>query len=157
VSLFTSSVSPGGSISYSFTRENIGGEGPSGISTWDHMGYLSLDTQYDSSDIALPWTFSVSTYHLSPGWSNSLTKTKPIPSDVPPGSYHLIFREDIGGPPNNYPGVVESNENNNWKASANTVLVQGGSSRIQNDTNLTQMAELLRGLQLLLNQIEYLP
>ena len=119
LNLQTTAVNPGGLITYTYTISNIGGEGPTGISTFDVAGYLSSDAVLDAGDLELGGGYSVWTYHLTAGWSQSRTESDVvIPNTVPPGSYYLIVVADAkpGLPPNFYPGVSEANESNNWRA-----------------------------------------
>jgi hypothetical protein len=119
-------VNPGDDVSYSYTIANIGGapESPS-ISTWDVATYLSSDNVLDGSDLELGSGYSVWTYALSEGWSLPHDGLVEIPDGVALGDYYLIVVADVrpGQPPNYYPGVVESNESNNWLASASTFAV----------------------------------
>ena len=113
-------------LKFTYTVENIGGEGPVGNSTFDVAGYLSNDAVLDGSDTMIlgpggsSGTYSVWTYHLSEGWSHSLYVEDGDITGTAPGTYYLIVDADTlpGLPPNNYPGVVESDETNNWTASA---------------------------------------
>jgi len=125
LTLHSATSAPGGTISYTYTRKNAGAEGPAGNSTWDQMGFLSTDNTFDAQDIPLGTSYSVSTYHLSAGWTNTLSRTPVIPQDVPHGEYYLIVYEDVrpGQPPNNYPGVEESDETNNWRCSETKVVI----------------------------------
>lgn len=129
--LVVTEVIPGnidnGTLYFSYTVANTGGEGPSGNSIFDVAAYLSADNQLDGSDIELVWGYCVMTYHLDVGWSHTRDDNAPLaqPQVIPPGDYYLIILVDAkpGQPPNFYPGVVESNETNNWKASSTTVTI----------------------------------
>lgn len=139
LTLNTASVIPGGIISYSVNRKNIGGEGPVGNTSWDEMAYLSKDNILDSSDIPLPSTYLTSTFHLSPNWTNTLSTFKEIPKDISPGSYYLIYKVDIGGPPNNYSGFTESDENNNVTVSQtllNVIILTSTQSSLKSSSTL---------------------
>jgi hypothetical protein len=116
----------GGSITFTDTVSNAGGDGPAGNSTFDVAVYLSSDQVLDEGDVQVGWGYSVWQYHLSVGWSRGDLMTNiPIPDNLPPGTYYLIVLADAfpGQPPNNYPGVTEANETNNWRASTSTVTV----------------------------------
>ncbi len=125
VTLDTTTVTEGGTLGFSYTITNIGGEGPAGNSTFDVAAYLSTDAVLDGSDTMVlglggsSGSYSVWTYHLDVGWSNSLYVNNGV-IEASPGRYYLIVDADTlpGQPPNYYPGVVESDETNNWTASA---------------------------------------
>jgi hypothetical protein len=102
------------------------GNAVGGTSTFDVLAYLSSDAVLDDSDLPLTSAYSVWTYPLSVGWSASDTRRfLTIPGSVSPGEYYIIVLADAlpERPPNFYPGVVESNETNNWRASMQ-ILVQ---------------------------------
>ncbi|MHC4537664.1 MAG: hypothetical protein ACYS6K_27335, partial [Planctomycetota bacterium] len=108
-----------GDLNYSYTIANTGGEGPAGVGpTFDVVAYISTDDILDEGDAVLTNSYSVWTYHLSEGWSQSRTESDTSLPDISPGDYYLIVVADVwpGLPPNYYPGVEESNENNNWTA-----------------------------------------
>jgi hypothetical protein len=123
------SIQPGGTGQVCYTVRNIGSEGPSGNSTFDVAMYLSQDATLDPSDIELPWGYSAWTYHLSVAWSSGVCDSvwfvDARGNPITPGTYYLIVVADAkpGQPPNYYPGVVESNESNNWTASTTTITV----------------------------------
>ncbi|MHC4115706.1 MAG: hypothetical protein ACYSSL_10385, partial [Planctomycetota bacterium] len=75
------------------------------------MAYLSTDDTLDTGDTMLAGSYSLWTYHLSVGWSQSRSES----AALQPGDYYLIVLADAGL---YYPGVEEANENNNWTASA---------------------------------------
>lgn len=111
-------------LAFTFTIENIGGEGPAENPTFDVAGYLSTDAVLDGSDTMIlgpdgsSGTYSVWTYHLSVGWSNSHYVDDGDITGTAPGMYYLIVDADTtpGEAPNFYPGVEESDEDNNWLA-----------------------------------------
>ncbi|MDY6987069.1 MAG: LamG-like jellyroll fold domain-containing protein [Thermodesulfobacteriota bacterium] len=127
--LVVTEVIPGdivdGVLHFSYTVVNVGAAGPSGVSTFDVMPYLSTDQELDESDIEFVWGYSVWTYPLGEGWSQTLSLEGLLPEGIPPGDYYLIVLADAlpGQPPNYYPGVMESDETNNWTASVSTVNV----------------------------------
>ncbi len=127
IDLTSTEVSPGQDVSYTYTISNIGGQAPeySDPSRWDVATYLSINNLLDGNDLELIWGYSAWTYPLSVGWSHSLPDQALIPIGVAPGDYYLIVVVDVrpGQPPNNYPGVDESDESNNWLASASTFTV----------------------------------
>jgi len=119
LTLHTPAVLPGNAISYTYTISNVGNEGPEGNSTFDAATYLSTDAVLDPADVELGGGYSAWSYHLSVGWSASVTESDVvIPTSVPPGTYYVIVVADAkpGLPPNNYPGVIESDESNNARA-----------------------------------------
>jgi hypothetical protein len=126
IDILTPNVSPEDEIAISYTVSNIGEEGPTGISTFDVLPYLSTDQVLDETDIELSWHYSVWSYHLAEGWSQSETISAPLYDTVPDGDYYIIVLADAlpGMPPNYYPGVNESNEDNNWAVSSTTVSIQ---------------------------------
>ena len=111
-------------FAFTFTIKNIGGEGPAENPTFDVAGYLSTDAVLDGSDTMIlgpdgsSGTYSVWTYHLSVGWSHSLSISDGDITETAPGTYYLIVDADTlpGQAPNFYPGVEESDEDNNWLA-----------------------------------------
>ncbi len=118
IDLGTDEVLEGDVLPYSYTVANIGGEGPAGDSLFDVATYLSADQFLDAADIELAAGYSAWSYHLGVGWSQSWTEDD-VTIPAGPGTYYLIVLADAkpGLPPNYYPGVVESDETNNWKAS----------------------------------------
>jgi hypothetical protein len=130
--LQTTSVIPGGWIAYDYTVANIGAEDTAATATFDVATYLSTDQILDSGDLELGSGYSVWTYHLNEGWSRSYADTATVPDTVPPGTYYLIVVADAkpGLPPNNYPGVVETDETNNWTASSGSIAVRLPSSAL---------------------------
>ena len=121
--LHSDEISPGDILEYTYTVANIGGEGPDDDSIFDVATYLSTDEYFDADmDIELDWGYSAWEYHLDVGWSESYTEND-VAIDAAPGTYYLIVVTDAkpGEPPNYYPGVVESNEDNNWRAIQVTV------------------------------------
>ncbi len=123
----TSQVDPGQAVRFVYTVANIGDEGPAGISTFDVATFLSRDRVFDNTDIELPNGYCVSTFHLAPEWSNQRFVSAPVPRTVPDGLYYMIVVADVrpGQPPNYYPGVLEANEQNNWRASETPVRIGG--------------------------------
>lgn len=125
VTLDAATVAEGGTLGFSYTVANIGGEGPAGMSTFDVAAYLSTDAVLDGSDTMIlgpggsSGSYSVWTYHLSVGWSSTHSVADGV-IDAAPGTYYLIVDADTlpGQPPNFHPGVVEDDETNNWTASA---------------------------------------
>lgn len=126
IDVLTSIISPLDDITISYTVSNIGGEEPVGLSTFDVLPYLSTDQILDGTDIELSWHYSVWSYHLAEGWSQSATFSAPLYVTVPDGEYYIIVLADAlpDMPPNYYPGVNESNEDNNWSVSSTTVSIQ---------------------------------
>jgi hypothetical protein len=101
-----------GVLNYSYTIANTGGQGPAGVGPpFDVVAYLSTDDTLDTGDTMLAGSYSLWTYHLSVGWSQSRSES----AALQPGDYYLIVLADAGL---YYPGVEEANENNNWTASA---------------------------------------
>lgn len=119
-------VSAGEPITYYYTVANAGAEGPVGTSTFDVATYFSRDQTLDASDRELVWGYSAWTYHLSAGWSHEHLQAARVPLMVPPGNYYVIVLADAkpNQPPNYYPGVTESNEQNNWLASSVAITVR---------------------------------
>lgn len=100
-----------GVLNYSYTIANTGGQGPAGVGPpFDVVAYLSNDDTLDAGDTQLAGSYSLWTYHLSVGWSQSRSESVALL----PGDYYLIVLADAAL---YYPGVEESNENNNWTAS----------------------------------------
>lgn len=118
-------LGPGDDLSYTFTLANQGAAAPEypAMSEWDNRAYISTDAVLDASDVPLPFTYSVATYSLSETFSVTLTYTRPIPGDLAPGDYYLIYVVDAGINPDSYAGVTESNEDNNWRAAPFKVAV----------------------------------
>jgi hypothetical protein len=112
----------GDTLGFTYTVENIGGEGPEGLSVFDVACYLSDDAVFDGSDTELSSGYSAWSYHLSVGWSDSRYEDDVVITEEP-GTYYLIVVADAkpGEAPNYYPGVVESDETNNWLAIPFTV------------------------------------
>lgn len=119
----------GGAATLTYTVANIGGPSPDlpGNSTFDVAVYLSDDAVLDASDVLAGWLTSVWQWPLVTGWSQTFTVDGPLPTGTLPGTYHLIVVADAfpGQPPNYYPGVVESNEANNWTASPAFTVTSG--------------------------------
>ena len=104
-------VAQGGVLGFTYTVANIGGEGPEGNSVFDVACFL-----YDFSVVTfLGGSYSAWSYHLDVGWSASRYENDVVIT-AEPGLYILIVFADVlpGLPPNYYPGVVESDETNNW-------------------------------------------
>lgn len=111
-------------LAFMYTVANIGRQGPRRNSTFDVAGYLSTDAVLDDSDTMISWTYSVWSYHLSVRWSHSYYEADGGITGTAPGTYYLIVDADTtpGEPPNYFPGVDESDEDNNWLAVQFTVL-----------------------------------
>ena len=121
-------------LAFTYTIENIGSEGPDGVSTFDVAGYLSTNSVRDPSEVPPDWmilgpdgssgTYAIWTGHLSEGWSQSLYVDDGDITGLAPGTYYLIFEVDTtpGEPPNYLPGVAEMHEDNNSLAIQFTVL-----------------------------------
>lgn len=117
-------------LAFTYTVENVGGEGPPGNSVFDVAGYLSTDAVLDGSDTMIlgpggsSGSYSAWSYHLAVGWSADGDVDDGDITGTSPGTYYLIVDADTtpGEPPNYYPGVVESDEDNNWLAIQFTVL-----------------------------------
>ncbi len=103
-------------LAFTYTVENIGGEGPAGNSEFDVAGYLSDDDVLDAGDPMIlgpggsSGTYSVWAYHLAVGWSLDNSVTDGNLTAVAAGDYYLIMMVDATDA---YPGVAESNEDNN--------------------------------------------
>lgn len=119
----STTVTQGTILPYTYTVANIGAEGPASNPTFDVATYLSTDDVLDGGDTELGQGYSAWTYHLSVGWSQSQAEDDVVISAAP-GSYYLIVVADAkpGEAPNYYPGVVESDETNNARAVAITVV-----------------------------------
>lgn len=115
ITLDSATIIDGDFLTFTYTVANIGGEGPIGNSVFDVAGYLSADAVLDGSDTMIlgpggsSGTYSVWTYHLAVGWSDSLSVSDGEIT-AGPGTYYLIMDADST---NAYPGVAESDENNN--------------------------------------------
>ena len=131
--LVVSSVGPvsldGLSASVTYTVSNLGGPAADfpDNSTFDVAVYLSTDDVLDEGDVQLTSMYSAWSYAVGTGWSESLSESGTLPSGTPDGEYHLIVVADAfpGLEPNNYPGVQESDETNNWTASPPFTLGSG--------------------------------
>ena len=114
LSLFTYSVTQGGTIKVSDWVKNKGGsKAPA-----SEVSYvLSTDGIYDNvDDIVLPTTRSATA--LNVGASDVKTTVIDIPVTVPTGRYYVFSVADSGG------SVDESNEANNAKRASGTVTVK---------------------------------
>jgi hypothetical protein len=116
-------------ITCSYKVKNIGGEGPAGDSSFCVGAFLSKDRELDNTDVELPTQFAFYVYHPSYGWSrDGQFDNLQIPSGISPGEYYIIVVADIE---RSFPlmhgienlGVEESDENNNWLASTDTITV----------------------------------
>ena len=113
-----------------FTFANITTESPySNTATWGNMGYFSKDRIFDESDIAIATMSSACSYDLDNIFSVDLIKAgylNPNSNCLPTqGDYYIIYSVDDTqmNQINHYPGVTESNEENNWLASSKTITV----------------------------------
>jgi len=119
IALGTDPIPANTHLNFDYTVANIAGEGPAGDSVFDVLGYLSSDDVLDAGDFKIlgyaggSGTYSVWTYHLSVGWSAIGYAVDCDLSGFAPGDYYLIMKADAT---NAYPGVAESNEDNNTKA-----------------------------------------
>ncbi len=110
------SATVGGSFTASDTVQNIGtGSAAASVTRY----YLSTDTLRNAGDILLAGTRSVPA--LAAGASSPGTAAVTIPSGTAPATYFLLACADDTGL------VAESNETNNCRASANTVVVSAAS------------------------------
>lgn len=111
----------GSTVSVGVTLSNIGTDAAEypGHSTWDVAVYVSTDPVLDGADTHLTSMYSSWAYYLSAGWSASVTLNG-VSADPTSliGKYLIVVADAFPGqPPNYYPGVVESDEGNNWAAS----------------------------------------
>lgn len=126
IALDSATITDGDYLAFTYTVENIGGEGPIGNSEFDVAGYLSTDAVLDGSDTMIlgpggsSGTYSAWSFHLDVGWSNSV-HVADGEITAGPGTYYLIMDADST---NAYPGVVESDENNNSLDVQFTVVTQ---------------------------------
>ena len=126
-SLSTATVpASGGSIAYCFTFQNIGATAP-GTSTFDVAAYFSTDATLDAADPVWTGGYSRSDYQLTAGFSREICASNGL-GNTPPasGQYYVIFKVDAlpHQPPNFLPGVIEANENNNWRATSTRITIQ---------------------------------
>ena len=106
-------------VSYTYTIANIGEEGPIGYGpAFAVATFISTDDTFDSSDTTLVEGYSIWSYHLWVGWSQSRYEADTSLAGTPPGDYYLIVVADLKS---NHPGVDETNEDNNWTAIPITV------------------------------------
>jgi len=113
-------------LSYCFTVENAGAAVESGNSIFDVTAFFSADTTLDPGDTEWVRAYSAWQYPLSEDFSQQSCDALPLGNAaVAPGTYYVIFLVDAypGQGPNFYPGVVESDENNNWRASVVQVTI----------------------------------
>ena len=125
VTAATVSLAGQGSIVYCYTLRNDGA-GKTTESQFDIAAYLSTDQTLSGDDYQWTRFYRAANYTLTAGFASeqcgSHTLNNPLPAV---GAYYLIVVADAfpGQPPNNYPGVVEANETNNWRASATRVTI----------------------------------
>lgn len=125
VTTATASTATQGPLGFCYTLRNDGAARTT-ESQFDIAAYLSVDQAVSADDYQWTRFYAGANYVLTAGFSRevcgSYTLNSPLP---PPGSYYLIVVADAfpGQPPNNYPGVVEGNENNNSRASATRVTI----------------------------------
>jgi len=121
------SIAAGGTIAYCVTVANTGAAVSGGTSVFDVAAYFSTDTVLDATDPLWAGGYSSWEYQLTAGFSREACVTAALGGTPPPaGSYYLIFKADAfpGQGPNFFPGVVESDENNNWRATTTPITIQ---------------------------------
>lgn len=117
---------PGDDLTLWYNLRNFGPEGPEGNSVFDIATYLSSDDVLDGSDIELSGGYRACQYHLTAMWVKTMTDSIRIPlTGIPAGEYSFIIVVDAkpGLPPNYYPGVEESREDNNAKTYATKIKI----------------------------------
>ena len=124
VDLRTTSATYTSPISLCYTVTNAGGAGPSAV--FDVALYLSQDQVLDDGDALWGAMYSAWSYPLAEGFSEQWCGERDISAlKIPTGAYYVLVRADAfpGQAPNYYPGVVETNENNNVTSSTTTVTI----------------------------------
>ncbi|MEM9836625.1 MAG: CARDB domain-containing protein, partial [Bacteroidota bacterium] len=119
-----SSVTAGNSISLSCRVRNTGNASTGGASTLGY--YLSSNTTYSSSDIALGTDYVTS---LSAGSSSNESIIATIPAGTSPGTWYILFRADRNG------SISESSESNNVSWRAITVLADTAPDLVVQNTS----------------------
>jgi alpha-tubulin suppressor-like RCC1 family protein len=113
VSTASASVAVGGSFTITDTVKNQG----TTAGTYNNLvarRYLSIDATITSADI---WIGDRMFNALAAGASSSGAATVTVPGNLAPGTYYIGVIED------SFNGQPESNETNNWKASATKITV----------------------------------
>jgi len=121
-------IKRGQELGFSYTMRNEGAACRAKVSTFDVTAYLSADAILDPADLPLDGGYAAWQGRIGAGWSAAVAEKAPIAWDVPDGLYHLIVCIDAapGRPPSFYPGVLETNERNNRRASDTRIRVAGG-------------------------------
>jgi len=120
-------IKHGQELEFSYVLGNRGAASRPKSATFDVALYLSADAILDPADLPLDGGYALRQDRIGAGWMAAVTGKAPIAWSVPDGEYHLIVRVDDGPgrAPGFPPGVLESDEDNNWRASDTKVRVDG--------------------------------
>jgi hypothetical protein len=119
---FSPVLNPGDEVSFDYQMDNLG---PAALelqlgglpSQFDVATYLSTDAILDGADIQLFDGYTGWSFPIDADWGQEGAMLDVgLPEVLDPGVYYLIVKVDAF-PGVLYPGVVESNEDNNWLAS----------------------------------------
>jgi hypothetical protein len=115
---------PGDEVGFDYVRRNVGAAALNFPlpSLFDIATFLSTDAILDASDVELTDGYRALSVPIYAGWSGTVSESVQLPEDLEPGSYRLIVKIDAF-PGETYPGVVESDEENNWLASEELTVV----------------------------------
>lgn len=106
------SGSPGESITFNWTVQNIGSNSATGI--WSDAVYLSQDQTWDINDILIGKKSQVGPINIGESYNSNLSISLP---GINPGDYYIIIRSDVRN------HVREDNENNNTASSNSQTVI----------------------------------